>query len=496
MLIGNTQRFALELSPVEPSWKSHYDPEAAAWAGLSVWVAGKNLCAHVLEGEQALRPALFVPLGPIADWVMTSYAGLAFEERLPWFETSRRIHDILRKWGESRPPVGIEEDDWLDQREAFWSRHFLTAGAEGAWLPNLGFLREDDQVALIWAAPRLRSGPKVAFLSPEGAASAPWSEVDAVLARFVDEVARAFEAKSLRPYTWITRPAPRLHGASDSTTIDPITLFCARPLNEIATLLGVAVEDVASTLGVESRHDPSASALCQVLRDLPPKPSPGIGAEARSTIAAAPSDQAVITAWKKGRTTALDAASAGATPVTAGLLAARAIRSELKLNGEPIGSTEDLLQKFGITTRGPAIETEHEHMLVAAASGHAPVATLLVTAQTKATWGRRFEEARALGHALLDPLRSNSFGAASTKWAQDTRRRRSGAFAAELLLPESALKKATGDHLDALAANHKFKAILSDYGVGAQTAAYQAYNHKFLSKPVRDELIARYSKDD
>ena len=32
MLIGNRERFALELTPVSPSWEPRYEPEAAAWA--------------------------------------------------------------------------------------------------------------------------------------------------------------------------------------------------------------------------------------------------------------------------------------------------------------------------------------------------------------------------------------------------------------------------------------------------------------------------------
>jgi hypothetical protein len=497
MLIGNRERFALELTPVEPSWTSHYKPEAAAWAGLSVWVAGRNLCAHVLDGEEDLRAALFVPLGPVADWIVRSYPGIAFEERLPWFETSRRVHDILRKWGESRPPIGVDEDDWLDQREAFWSRHFLMAGAEGAWLPNLGFLREDDEVALIWAPARFRSGPGVAFLSSQGMASASWSEVDAVLGRFVDEVAKAFVQKGLTPYDWVAKPGPRLRAVIGANSVDPVALFCARPLREVAALLGILEKDIASTLGVESLRDPAANALCQVLRDLPPQPSPGIGVEARATVESSANDGGPSTkAWMAGRTVALDAARAGATAEAAGQLAALGVRSALRLNGQPIASTDEVLGTFGVATRQGKTVTQHEHMLVAAVDGNAPVATLLLTEQTRTKWGRRFEEARALGHALLDPLRGRALGAASTKWAQDTRRRRSGAFAAELLLPASALEKASGGHLDAVATNQAFQPLLTEYGVGARTAAFQLYNRKLVSKPVRDELIARYGKDE
>jgi hypothetical protein len=500
MLIGNRDRFGLELTPVEPSWEQRYEPEAAAWAGLSVWVDGKNLCAHIREGEEELRTAFFVPLGPLADWIVRSYAGIAFEERPPWFETSRKLHEILRKWGDSPPPVGIDEENWLDHREGFWSRHFLAAGAEGAWLPNLGLLRTDGDLALVWAPPRFLSGPRLTLLSPDGSASVPWSDADLVLSRFVDEVAKAFSHERLAPYHWLAYPAPRLPASLAEAAVNdlhPIALYCARPLPEVATLLGVGTEDVVGMLGGEAARDPATNALCQVLRDLPPQPSAGIGDEARAIYdrSEQTKDETPLRAWHEGRTMALDAASAGKTAVEAGQLAAYAVRRARHANGQPIHSTAALLQEFGVGTRESTTTTQHEHMLLVAAGGGAPFVTVLRTKQTETPWGRRFEEARALGHALLDPIRGKALGAASTRWAQDTRRRRSGAFAAELLLPATALEDASGGRLDAVT-EETFTALLGNYRVGARTAAYQLYNHKFLSRPIRDELIARHARDE
>jgi Zn-dependent peptidase ImmA (M78 family) len=88
--------------------------------------------------------------------------------------------------------------------------------------------------------------------------------------------------------------------------------------------------------------------------------------------------------------------------------------------------------------------------------------------------------------SILDPT--------ARPWAQSTRRRRSGAFAAELLLPVSGLERASAGHLDNMT-DEKFMALLRNYGVGARTAAYQLYNHKLLSRPTRDDLIAVHGKE-
>ncbi len=494
MLIGNRNRFALELAPVEPSWDARYAPEGAAWAGLSVWVDGKNLCEHVRSGEEEVRRALYVPLGPIADWFVRALPGLAFEERFPRLAASSpHLHQMMRKWGESFPPAGVDEDGWLDSREAFWARHFLLAGADGARLPNLAFLRQDDEVRLVWAAPPSAKSADLTFVSAEGMFVAPWSDFEAAIARFVQEVATGFKKKDLSPYAWVTKPQPHLHGLR-ARSVEPIALYCARPLDEVATLLGVREAELDQVLGIEGDVQPAASPLCQILRDLPPQPSRGVGNEAQATVETSRAAGTRPEIWLSARLDAIDAARAGPRAEEAGLFAATALRHRLKANGEPI-DIEKLLDHLGVECRESQCTTLHEHMFIAAVPGHKAATTILRSPQTSKVWGRRFEQARALGHALLDPLRSDALGAASTNWSQDVRRRRSGAFAAELLLPRSALERASGGHLDSEATLQGFKDLLQRYGVGASTAAYQLYNKRLISKPIRDELIVKYASE-
>ena len=107
---------------------------------------------------------------------------------------------------------------------------------------------------------------------------------------------------------------------------------------------------------------------------------------------------------------------------------------------------------------------------------------------------RRFEAARALGHALLDPIRAGAIGAASGPFGQETRHRRSGAFAAELLLPEAAIGRASGGTLDGAAEPGVFERLLQEYGIGARATAYQLGNWGGLSSAdVPDELIDRFA---
>lgn len=152
-LLGNRRALAFELIPVSPWWSSRYPPEQAAWAGLAIWVGGENLCRHTRPGEAEVGEHLYVPLAPVADWLVRSHAALTFEERAGLFSTSGNPHEALARWGDSRPGGDLDEDGWLDSREGWWSRHFLAAGADGSWLPSLALAREDERLVVSCAPP-------------------------------------------------------------------------------------------------------------------------------------------------------------------------------------------------------------------------------------------------------------------------------------------------------------------------------------------------------
>jgi len=490
MLIGSRTSFGIELTPVEPSWERRHAPEAAAWAGLSIWVDGLNLCRHVLRGEDGVRSAFFVPLGPLADWFVRSRPALVVEERLPNTNLRGPLHDAVRRWSGLPPPPHLDEDAWLDLRADFWSRHFVLAGAEGAWLPNLAMIRQDERVRFSWAAAPFAREGAVAMLHPAGEAEARWAEVDAAFGSFVEEVERDFTLRSLQA----TFPWMGTQWRTTATDSAALALYCGRSVDDLARLLGVEPAHVVESVGLGAGEEPAASALAQVLRDLSPAPPQGVANDARRALDDSSARGSARPAWLERRAEAADAAQAGETLERQGQLAAQTLRTSAKLDGEPIGDLPALLERHGVAIRRTETEASHERMVVAASRSGAPVASVLRSRRTNTSWGERFELARALGHALLDPLRGDGFGAASSAWAQDSRRRRSGAFAAELLLPESALERASDGELDGACDKDRFAQLLQTYGVGARTAAHQLHNHGWLSNStLRDELIEEFS---
>ena len=152
MLIGSRDTFGLDVEPVLPGWALEYGPEKTAWAGLAIWVGGENLCRHQTSGTDRVEQRVFVPLAPLADWLVRSWPAVSFEERPQAFPARSDPRRTYASWSASQPPAGVSDEDWYERRTGWWQRHFAQSRADGAVLPDLGFVREGDHVVVGWAA--------------------------------------------------------------------------------------------------------------------------------------------------------------------------------------------------------------------------------------------------------------------------------------------------------------------------------------------------------
>ena len=491
MLIGNRNNFAVGIEPLEPSWERRFLPEFTAWAQLSLWINGENICCNLLDGSNTARDGINVPLAPIADWLVRSWTFLEFEERPRRFPLDTSLSATIIRWGEAPAPVGVSEDDWLDAREHWWSRHFLSAGADGAYLPNLSLIRGDERLFMEWAPSTFAGSAAPRFLSASGRHTVTWAEGREVLAQFVSYVARWLRDSEVRGvYSWVCQDDP-IYEARPTfsealqayTGIDPDVLrerTASCDDAELREKLGLAGDGT----------DPGGSVVTQVLRDLPPEISDTVWDQVWRL---AHETQSATGFAEELRSLARDAVRPAADPETSGYLAAQALRDYLSLDGQPIGLVEEQLGELGVRLIDSDVTCTQERMLAGSRRGCGAAAVINQTPRTSTRWGRRFEAVRALGHLLMDPYRQDTLGAASTAFAQPWARRRAGTFAAEFLLPSEALR---GDarSLDSYAVPDRFEDVLERYGIGARTAAYHLWNRGFLSSTqVRDDLIDQFS---
>jgi hypothetical protein len=320
-----------------------------------------------------------------------------------------------------------------------------------------------------------------------------WPETDRVVRLFVEYVSKAVRA--VAPYPWVEQEAPFAAG-SIAERLDRVALAAARTsAKEIISFLGAtSAKDALARLGLEPAcAQPLGSTIVQTLRDLPPGP---VRTNMRDTIldlASRAETPKAVGAREQFRTTAMTAC-AGVAPIDLelqGQLAARAVREQLAMNGQPVEDAAALLDECGLSLAPSKQEAGGEIRMVLEAreDGSAWVA-IPKTHRTRFPWAHRFESARALGHALLDAATDGAIGAASSSFSERSRRRRSGAFAAELLAPISAFDGVVPRGASWAAVEPKFQTLLDDYQVGAKTLAYQLWNHGFLdSTDTRDDLI-------
>jgi hypothetical protein len=486
MLLGNRNELAFEVTPLQATWERRYLPEREAWGALSVFVHGDNLARHVDAGSGQVDEAVNVPLLPLVNWLITSWTALAYEERPPGFTADLSPHDTLERWGVVSVPNGTNEDAWLESRQAWFLRHFLSAAAEETHLPSVGFVRQDDQLEISWRPARSAGVRSPAFIAGSGQTQVPWATARAAFEELVKlSASLTGDPEVASKYPWLRTDSPSL------PEVEPRALEYFTGLSR-EMLLALADADneaeLIEWLGLDRESDPASSPVTQIIRDM----SSPVTAALTELLGDIRDGTRRMTGggWQDLRAVAIDAMRGGENPEEAGQLAAEAFRDVVGLDGHPLPDAVQMLRNLDVAVQDADVGPGTDRMVTGARVDGSAIVVVLRTHRTQTTWGSRFEQVRGLGHLLLDTPRDVSIGAASGPQSQPLRRRRSGAFAAEVLLPYSALLERTGGALDAGTDPALFGSILHDFGVGARTAAHQLYNHGLLSSPSRrDDVI-------
>jgi len=202
---------------------------------------------------------------------------------------------------------------------------------------------------------------------------------------------------------------------------------------------------------------------------------------------------------KRARSLGAEIQREQATPEQQGHAAATALRRDLGLDGQPIagGLLSRIVEGCGLQlleAEEPDVCSLEVRSFVACSKERGSLLYLRQTPALKKSWARRFETCRGLGVSMLDPYRSGLLGRASCPWSSSYSRRRSGAFAAELLLPAGGIREKGLSALDSASNPAAFTGLMAEYGVGATAAAWQLWNLGLLSSPdLRDALIEEYS---
>ena len=174
-LAGDTNVFALRMAfAPDPDDGRGVDRETSlSWGSFQVWVEGRNLCAHLEEGERI--DSVHWYLLPIVEWFARNWNPLLHEERLPVRNDGETAWASLR--ATRFPPPAVENDEekaseWETAWQSWWTRHAVRTASEGGLFPDIILRRSRDSVEVSWGPAHSEGAPRhFSFLESERGAS-------------------------------------------------------------------------------------------------------------------------------------------------------------------------------------------------------------------------------------------------------------------------------------------------------------------------------------
>ena len=463
-LEGDTSVFALRMAfASDPDDGRYIDPEVGlSWGSFQIWIEGRNLCAHLEEGERI--DSVHWYLLPILEWFTRHWNPLLHEERLPVRTEGDTGWTSLH--ATRFPPQAIEDDErraseWESAWQDWWIRHALRAAREGGLFPDVVIRRFRDSVEVSWGPIRSEEAP-YRFDSTESAGFArlPPQAVAEPLHAILSSASEYLSSlgNESRRIEALRRNLQALEGSSEHGEDHDQRLMWLAGLgtNEITVRTGWrrAVSHFAELAEAPRRAmlEVSESPLvvtgsCQaalmfgsfapdireqdvlnLARTMVDLYSPQSDSAAVRTIChAAPIEEPLYPAWSQGYELAEEL--------------------HQHFDGEFVEdesvNIERLVETLGVTVEELGLSDDRVRGVSIAGPQHRPgiVVNSRHVANTDSA-GRRFTLAHELCHLLFDREAGRRLAIASGPWAPRDVERRANAFAAMLLMPVSLVQRA------------------------------------------------------
>lgn len=452
---------SLRFSPAADPFPTGSDARKASWGDLQLRVSDRLLTRMEVDG--ATLDAVRWYAEPVVSWLAHNLAAVFNEERLPHpiEEVTSASQWFLRT---ARAPLltEAEEDRWFDERQDWWTRHALRAGADGGVLPNVFFRRVGAWLECSWDNTRFAPARRgLQFVDREGVEFIDLTEAARAVSGFIAALPEAFRPKRSPASTdWphfalpqhvhaALRMEPRLMERllARSTRLDlPFLPVAGAPLGVLADIPPAVSADTVQAIARLLLRDPGAprsgDALARVRSPAPPSP---------------------VEPWHGGYDRAL------------------AVRQALGMGGKPVDDIASVLSALGVTTQSLEAESPFEGARTLRANGQAQI---LTNAAGRLGQGP-FAVARELGHLVMDAAPGNELGGVSSAWEPWVLSARAKAFAVMFLMPEDALRGRRLHDVDA-AGQRQFA---TEFHVSTRTAAWHLGNLRVISPDWRDELL-------
>ena len=429
-------KLSFEIDWVEPEGIN--GPElSATWASLQIH-AGDSVVTRVHdERAKTVRDFVYVPLFPLAEWLAANW----------WFLT----HEFENP---------MKEDD-----PAFRRRHSLRANREGYAFPDLEVVSSGARTRLVWKR-NLAPWTRIEFLA-EGEIWVDSSEFRENCAGLVDRVIRRLMSLGVEG-TFLEEEWAAIQAADKEESE-----FC-----ETAAGLGwdpYSLDDEARDRVIQLSEVLSGAVLEEAVAALDPRTLGQGSSDISAAIGDAKSNGISLDRLLSIRGQNIQEEDfARLNPWEAGYQAARRLRRELDLDGEPLSTIPEMARALGedpvslekvrqpVDFTGAALV---DGVVARNDSGDPGFAFRRLHEN-----GWRFHFCRALAEMVASPTTDSLLTKAHTE-----RQQRNRAFAAEFLAPSSGLKNRVsfpvvdGEDIDALAV---------EFGVYSRVIEHQLVNHR------------------
>ena len=461
-LAGDTDVFALKIAfaPDPDEGQAIKSEVSVSWGSFQIWVRGRNLCAHMEEGERITSVHWY--LLPLMEWFVRYWNPLFHEERLPAKNAGISAWQSLRCT--RFPPQAIEENrnqtsKWEREWQGWWTRHALRAAREGGLFPDILFRRLRDSVEVSWGpvdgkdTPEFSEAPQGEYRLLPQAVTEPLHDVLssageylatlAVGSRRVKALHRNLQALKdtaehrEKRLMWLAglgtsesavrtgwRRAVASLSAVREAPRQAMLAISESPLvvagsSHVALMLGSLAPNV-------KKRD--VLSLAQTMVDL-------YGLENRSEEMQAVSTLAGI-----------EEAACAARYQGYELADALHERVQHEFVGAKSVNIEELIEKLGIQVKELRLsDTKVRGVSIAGPLHHPGIVVNLSYPANSRLWGRRSTLAHQLCHLLFHREEGSRLAIAGGPWAPVDAEQRANAFAAMLLMPASLVRRAVSE---------------------------------------------------
>ena len=408
------------------------DELSATFASLRIDVQDEPLTYVVDDRAQTTRDSIFVPVYPVAEWLVANWWFIKYESGNPKKNTD----------------------------PAFRRRHSLEAITDGYALPDLTITTSGSRTNLTWRR-RSASWTKIKFLN-EGQATVGSEQFMQDCADFIDRVTRRLSAQNIDS-TFLQDEWAAIQATDDEESgfcslsaglgWDPYDLDEAMQgqITTLADQLGPLCAEAIPAISASAPLN-DCSAILAAIR------------AARPNEFCLPSTLPLIT----------DEQPIENTPWRGGYDLARRARSEFGLNGQPILNTEMLAQALGQSVNtleqvAEPIAPLERLALVDGVVTSGAEGGVSVGLKRRGQLGWRFLFCRALAEAI------SCRGDALVTRGNTERQQRNRAFAAEFLAPSANLKKKISSPV---VDEEQVDELAEEFGVSPLVISHQIENHR------------------